>query len=281
VDAYEIIRSVIEHLLDNLPSLFVHVKTGEPALFPALTAAKQALEATGGKIICSLSTLPTWGPNRLALREDSKLYNTDKEKTLFKTENAAWRTLAGKMVESGIGCDFFMTPAAYIDLATVGHVSATTGGETFFYPTFVKERDSKKLIAEMSHTFHRETGYQALMKVRCSNGLQVTAYHGNFLQTGAASSDVEFGVIDEDKTLAVMFSHDGKLDPKVDAHFQSAVLYTTKSGERRVRCSNIVAGVVDQARDVVRWADQDAILGVLAREGIPPPHPPAPFISSH
>ncbi|CCX06652.1 Similar to Uncharacterized protein C4.03c; acc. no. Q9USS7 [Pyronema omphalodes CBS 100304] len=265
VDPYEA-RSVIEHLLDNLPSLFVHVKSGEPALFPALTVAKQALEATGGKIICSLSTLPTWGPNRLALREDSKLYNTDKEKTLFKTGNAAWRTLAGKMVESGIGCDFFMTPAAYIDLATVGHVSATTGGETFFYPNFVKERDSKKLIAELSHTFHRETGYQALMKVRCSNGLQVTAYHGNFLQTGAASSDVEFGVIDEDKTLAVMFSHDGKLDPKVDAHFQSAVLYTTKSGERRVRCSNIVAGVVDQARDVVRWADQDAILGVLARE---------------
>lgn len=32
------------------------------------------------------------------------------------------------------------------------------------------------------------------------------------------------------------FSYDGKLDPKLDAHFQCALLYTTASGERRVRC---------------------------------------------
>jgi protein transport protein SEC24 len=236
-------------------------------LLPALTACLSALEKTGGKIICSLSTLPTWGPNRLVLREDTKAYGTDKEKTLFKTEHVAWRTLAGKMVDAGVGVDFFLTPTAYIDVATIGHIAATTGGETFFYPSFVRARDSKKLADEISHTVHRDTGYQALMKVRCSNGLQVTAYHGNFLQHGPPSSDVEFGVIDEDKAVTVMFSHDGKLDPKLDAHFQSALLYTTKSGERRVRCSNIVAAVTDQVRDVVRWADQDAVLGVLSREG--------------
>lgn len=262
-------RSVIEDLLDKLPSLFIHIKSPEPALFPALTACRSALEKTGGKIICSLSTLSTRGPNRLVLREDSKVYNTEKEKSLFKTDSAAWRTLAGKMVECGVGVDFFLTPSAYLDVATTGHVSATTGGETFLYTNFVKERDTERLVAELSHAFHRNAGYQALMKVRCSNGLQVSAYHGNFLQLGASSADVEFGVIDEDKAVAIMFSHDGKLDPKVDAHFQSALLYTTKSGERRVRCSNVVAAVTDQPRETVRWADQDAVIGVLAREGMP------------
>jgi protein transport protein SEC24 len=253
--------------LDSLPRLFVHIKNPEPALLPALTASLLALEKTGGKIICSLSTLPTWGPDRLMLRDDSKIYNTEKEKMLFKTDNPAWRTCAGKMVEAGVGVDFFITPSAYVDIATIGHVSATTGGETFFYPNFVKDRDSKKLEDELSHAFHRGAGYQALMKVRCSNGLQVASYHGNFLQMGPSSADIEFGVIDEDKAIAVMFSHDGKLDPKVDAHFQSALLYTTKSGERRVRCSNVVAAVTEVARDAVRWADQDAVIGVLAREG--------------
>lgn len=103
------------------------------------------------------------------------------------------------------------------------------------------------------------------MKVRCSNGLQVSSYHGNFLQHSHAG-DVEFGTIDADKCISVMFSYDGKLDPKVDAHFQSALLYTTREGERRVRCSNVVAAVTEQGRDAVRWADQDAVLGVLARE---------------
>lgn len=231
-----------------------------------LATALQALEKTGGKIICSLATIPTWGPNRLVLREDTKLYNTDKEKSLFKTENPAWRNIAGKMVEAGVGIDFFLTPSAYIDVATIGHVSATTGGEMYLYPNFVLSRDIKKLGAELSHTLHRQTGYQALMKVRCSTGLQVNSYHGNFLQTGSPAADVEFGVVDEDKAMCVMFSHDGKLDSKVDAHFQSALLYTTKSGERRVRCSNVVGAVTEIARDAIRLADQDAVVSVLARE---------------
>ncbi|KAI5776855.1 hypothetical protein EDC01DRAFT_680536 [Geopyxis carbonaria] len=265
VDPYES-RNVIEPLLDSLPGLFIHIKNPEPALQPVLQAALQALQKTGGKIICSLATIPTWGPHRLVLREDSKLYGSEKEKQLFKTENQAWRQVAGKMVEAGVGVDFFLTPSAYIDVATIGHVSATTGGELYLYPNFVVSRDSHKLGAELSHAFHRTTGYQALMKVRCSTGLQVTAYHGNFLQVGGSAADVEFGTVDEDKAIAVMFSHDGKLDPQADAHFQSALLYTTQAGERRVRCSNTVAAVTEVARDAVRWADQDAVLGVLARE---------------
>ena len=53
----------------------------------------------------------------------------------------------------------------------------------------------------------------------------------------------------------------------MDAHFQSALLYTTTSGQRRVRCSNIVANVSETARDSMRLVDQDAVLAVLAKEG--------------
>lgn len=103
------------------------------------------------------------------------------------------------------------------------------------------------------------------MKVRCSNGLQISAYHGNFVQH-TFGADLEYGVIDADKALAVMFSYDGKLDPKLDAHFQSALLYTTASGERRVRCSNIVASVSDSAIEAMKLVDQDAVVSVIAKE---------------
>jgi len=82
----------------------------------------------------------------------------------------------------------------------------------------------------------RFDGYQALMKVRCSNGLQVSAYHGNFIQH-TFGADLEIGAIDADKALGVTFGYDGKLDSKLDAHFQSALLYTAADGQRRVRCS--------------------------------------------
>lgn len=124
-------------------------------------------------------------------------------------------------------------------------------------------------MQEIKHTVTRDTGYQALMKVRCSNGLQVSSYHGNFLQHNFGA-DLEFGVIDADKAMGVMFSYDGKLDSKLDAHFQSALLYTTATGERRVRCTNTVASVSEGASmDCMRFIDQDAVVSMIAREGTP------------
>lgn len=191
----------------------------------------------------------------------------DKEKLLFKTEHQVYIKLAQKMVDNGVGMDLFMGPSTYIDVATIGHLSASTGGDIFLYPNFVLSRDESKIVKDVTHLITRESGFQALMKVRCSNGLQVQGYHGNYQQKTFAS-DLEMGVVDADKSVAVIFSYDGKLDAKLDAHFQSALLYTTAAGERRVRVQNVVAAVTEVGREVIRFADQDAIITVLAKEGM-------------
>ncbi|KAF2835072.1 Sec23/Sec24 family protein-like protein [Patellaria atrata CBS 101060] len=260
-------KAVITALLSQIPSMFANIKNPEPALLPTITSALSALTTTGGKIICSLAALPTWGPGRLFLRDDGKVHGTDGEKKLFTTEHPGWRKIAQKMVETGVGVDFFLAAPSggYLDIATIGHASATTGGEVYYYPNFHAPRDTLRLSKEIKHTVTRETGFQALMKVRCSNGLQVSAYHGNFFHH-TFGADLEFGVIDADKAVGVMFSYDGKLDPKLDAHFQSALLYTTASGERRVRCSNIVASVSEGALEAMKFVDQDAVVNIIAKE---------------
>jgi protein transport protein SEC24 len=266
VDPYES-KAVISSLLTRLPQMFSTIKNPEPALLSTLNAAVAALESTGGKIFCSLSALPTWGPGRLFMRDDGKHPSGEPDKKLFSTEHPAWRKTAEKMVSVGVGVDFFLAAPSggYLDIATVGYVSATTGGESFYYPNFIAPRDNTRLSLEIKHAVTRETGYQALMKVRCSNGLQVSNYHGNFIQHtfGAA---LEIGVIDADKALGVTFGYDGKLDAKLDAHFQAALLYTAASGQRRVRCINVIAGVSENARDSIKFIDQDAVVSILAKE---------------
>jgi protein transport protein SEC24 len=260
-------KTVITSLLTQLPSMFAEVKHPEPALLPTLNSAVAALTATGGKIVCSLAALPTWGPGRLFMRDDGNVYNTDAEKKLLQTEHPGFKKTAEKMVQNGIGVDFFLAAPSggYLDIATIGHISAITGGEVFYYPNFHSPRDTLKLSKEIRHTVTRETGYQALMKVRCSNGLQVSAYHGNFYHHNFGA-DLEFGVIDADKAIVVMFSYDGKLDPKLDAHFQSALLYTAASGQRRVRCTNIVASVSANTGECMKFVDQDAVVNIIAKE---------------
>ncbi|EXJ92729.1 hypothetical protein A1O3_01281 [Capronia epimyces CBS 606.96] len=260
-------KSVITSLLQSIPTMFSNIKNPEPALLPTLNAALAALSSTGGKIICSLSTLPTWGPGRLHLRDDGKGRDTDAERRLFTTEHPGWKKTASAMVTAGIGVDFFLAAAGggYLDVATIGHLSRLTGGEMFFYPNFVSPRDSLKLKTEITHSVHRETGYQALMKVRCSNGLQVSSYYGSFLQH-TFGADLEIGTIDADKAIGVTFSYDGKLDTKLDAHFQAALLYTSATGQRRVRCINVVAGANEGAAETMRTVDQDAVVNIIAKE---------------
>ncbi|KAJ5888503.1 Sec23/Sec24 beta-sandwich [Penicillium taxi] len=266
VDPYES-KAVITSLLRRIPSIFTHVKNPEPVLLPTLNAAFAALQATGGKIICSIASLPTSGPGSLAVREDPKLHGTDAERKLFVTENADWKKTASRLAEAGVGVDFFIAAPSshYMDVATIGHVSGLTGGETFFYPNFLAPRDVLKVKKEIAHTVNRETGYQALMKVRCSNGLQVSSYHGNFVQH-TLGADLELGGIDADKAIGVIFSYDGKLAPKLDAHFQAALLYTSADGQRRVRCINIVASVNEGNMETLRFVDQDAVVAIIAKE---------------
>ncbi|KAK4930280.1 COPII coat Sec23p-Sfb3p heterodimer component, partial [Elasticomyces elasticus] len=260
-------RTEITNLLTALPNMFTLVKSPEPALLPALNAALAALTATGGKVICALSALPTFGPGRLTQRDDGKGRDTDAERKLFTTEHPGFKKTAHAMVSNGIGVDFFLASpgGAYMDVATIGHVARLTGGEVFYYGNFVAPRDSLKFMNEIERCVTRETGFQALMKVRCSNGLQVSGYHGAFLQH-TFGADLEIGTIDSDRAIAVSFSHDGKLDSKLDAHFQAALLYTSSTGQRRVRCINVVAGVNDGATDTMRTVDQDAVVAMIAKE---------------
>jgi protein transport protein SEC24 len=115
-------RTVITSLLSSLPRMFSEFKNPEPALLPTLNSAVAALAATGGKIICSLAALPTWGPGRLFLRDDGNVHNTDAEKKLLKTEHPGFIKVAEKMVQGGIGIDFFMAAPSggYLDIATIG-----------------------------------------------------------------------------------------------------------------------------------------------------------------
>ncbi len=102
--------------------MFSTIKNPEPALLSTLNSAVAALEKTGGKNICSLSALPTWGPGRLFLRDDGKHPGGEIDKKLFTTEHPAWRKVAERMASAGIGVDFFMAAPSggYLDIATIG-----------------------------------------------------------------------------------------------------------------------------------------------------------------
>ncbi|GAB7360429.1 hypothetical protein MBLNU230_g8384t2 [Neophaeotheca triangularis] len=262
-------RANITTLLQRMPTMFSSIRHAENALLPAMTAALAALDITGGKIICSLASMPTHGPGRLFPRDKGQSPNDDSEhmRQLLRTEHPQVLKTQAAMVKAGVGVDFFLSAPAggYMDLAAIGHLAEKTGGDTFYYPNWSYPRDALRLEKELSHTVQREQGFAALMKVRCSQGLQLAQYSGSFTQH-TFGADLELASVSEDSGVGVTFSYDGKLDPKLDAHFQAALLYTTATGERRVRCTNTVASVTPSPAESMRFVDQDAVLTIMAKE---------------
>lgn len=83
---------------------------------------------------------------------------------------------------------------------------------------------------------------------------------------------MEFGTVDADKAICVTFEHASRLDDRQYAFIQSAILYTTVTGERRVRVHNLALRVVSLAGNVFQFADMDATVSYMVREGEKPVH---------
>jgi protein transport protein SEC24 len=79
---------------------------------------------------------------------------------------------------------------------------------------------------------------------------------------------LEFGLIDEGKAFGAVLKHEGgRLDEKQPAFVQVAILYTTTSGERRVRCLNMSFTTTSLIGNVFRFADLDASVTIFFKEG--------------
>lgn len=264
-------RAAVENLLDQLPALFHNEHNVMPhAVFAsAVQAAALALKSTGGKVTVFQSSLPSLGLGVLKNRDDPKIYGQEREKGLFQPQDTFYTQLGTSCVQAGVSVDLWLIPAIstpYMDVATIGVLSALTGGDTHYLPDFDAQLHSVQFMHDFKHAIYREQGYRAALRVRCSNGLSVEDHYGNFNMSNA--TDVELANINADTTVGIALKHDGKLPENKPVYFQCALLYTTAQGQRRVRVHNLSLNVGATANPVFKLADLDTSLNFIIKRNI-------------
>ncbi|WOL14443.1 protein transport protein Sec24-like [Canna indica] len=258
-------RRSLEQLLENIPSMFENNKVADSAFGAAIKAGFLALKPTGGKLLVFQSVLPSVGVGALSSREAEGRTNVSaSEKEVHKLFQPADKTLKTMAIEfaeyqARIRClvcvDVFITTQTFVDIASVSVVPRTTGGQVYYYYPFSALSDPGKLYNDLRWNISRPQGFEAVMRVRCSQGLQVQEYFGNFCKR--IPTDIDLPGIDSDKTIMVTFKHDDKFQENSECTFQCALLYSTVYGQRRIRVINLSLPCTSMLSNLFRSADLD------------------------
>lgn len=259
-------RVLLEALLDSIPTSFGRNGIVDSATGPALQAAFLLMNHVGGKLMLFQAGAPSVGIGRIKARDNPALYGTDKEASLRTPDDAFYKKFSAEASRFQICLDVFAAGSTYMDLPSLGALTRYTGGQIYHYPGFAADRDGLKMGAEICRNLKREVAWEAVMRIRCSKGLRVSAFHGHFF---IRSTDLlALPCCDADKTYAIEITHEETVLSGQVAYIQAALLYTSSGGERRIRVHTMALPIVGDLLDLYKACDAGATVALLAKASV-------------
>nr|XP_023914627.1 protein transport protein Sec24-like At4g32640 isoform X2 [Quercus suber] len=240
-------RQHLELLLESIPTMFLENRTAESA-FGAATKS------------CHQLALVPFLQEKLkeeltSLQGRSIVLDFQEAHKLLQPTDETLKAMAIEFAEYQVCVDVFITTQTYVDIASIAVIPRTTGGQVYYYYPFSAVSDPAKLYNDLRWNVTRPQGFEAVMRVRCSQGIQVLEYDGNFCKR--MPTDVDLPGIDCDKTIMVNLKHDDKLKDGSECAFQCALLYTTVNGQRRIRVTTLSLPCTSILSNLFRSADLD------------------------
>lgn len=81
------------------------------------------------------------------------------------------------------------------------------------------------------------------------------------------TTDVEMCAVDSNQAISVEIKHDDKLNEQEGAFVQVAVLFTSVSGQRRLRIHNLALNCCTQLADLFRNCELDTFINYMSKFG--------------
>ncbi|GJN89405.1 hypothetical protein Rhopal_002385-T1 [Rhodotorula paludigena] len=260
-------KAGLENLLSRLNDMFVETHNTGNALGAGLQAAFKLISHVGGKVVALSASLPNMGPGALKNREDSKVLGTPKESALLQAQTGWYKTFAIECSRSQVSVDMWLFSSAYTDVATLSGLPRYTGGQTYYYPSFnaARSEDALKFAHEFGTVIADPICLEAVMRVRASRGIRMSAFHGNFF---VRSTDLlSLPAVPMDQSYAIEIQIEDPISAPFVV-FQTAVLHTTAFGERRIRVVTLALPTTSSISEVYASVDQIALATLLANKAV-------------
>nr|XP_018670361.1 protein transport protein Sec24A isoform X1 [Ciona intestinalis] len=266
-------KSLVQDLLHQLPLLHTVDAEGEidtySALGAALEVAKKLIGASGGRVTVFQQAIPSIGPGMLKKREDPNARAGEQSTTALNPSTDYYKKLALDCSAQQVAIDFFFFNSQYIDIATLSCASRFSAGDMHYYPslhTVHNPIEAERLSRDLERYLSRKIGFESVMRIRCTKGLAIHTFHGNFF---VRSTDLlSLANINPDAGYAVNLSIEDPLTDLSAVCFQAALLYTTSKGERRIRVHTLCIPVVKSPAEVFNSVDCVAVISLLSKMAV-------------
>lgn len=194
--------------------------------------------------------------------------------------------LAARAAATQISFDMFLCGSVFLDAATTTVLANCTGGQVRQFSGFrrretsptdpeISQAEISMMVTEATESlcshfwalFRRNIGTEAVLKVRCSQGLRPSLYYGSC--HNRSGLDVDLPLIDSDKSIMVNLIHDGPpMKGGSDVYVQCAMVYTNTRLQRRIRVHTLCLPVSAEIGVVFRHLDLDTVTNVLLRNAV-------------
>ncbi|XP_011181486.2 protein transport protein Sec24A isoform X2 [Zeugodacus cucurbitae] len=260
-------KELVKDLLKQLPKRFADTHDPGSALGSALQVAYKLMQASGGRVTVFQTCLPNKGPGSLEPREDPN-NRSAKDVAHLNPATDFYKRFALECSGYQIAVDLFLLNQQYSDMATISGISKYSGGCVHHFPLYQKTKP--QIVDSVRQCFKRylvrKIGFEAVMRIRCTRGLQVHTFHGNFF---VRSTDLlSLPNVNPDAGYGMQISYEESLSEAKTVCFQAALLYTNSEGERRIRVHTICLPVTASLPEVMHAADTEAIIGLLSKMAV-------------
>lgn len=260
---------LVEQLMQSLPGLHANKTSTGSCLGSAMEAARVMLGNMGGRLTIFQASRPNGGVGTLPMRDDPALRGTSKEGTLLNMGTDFYKKFAVDASRAQIGCDLFLFNETYIDMASLAQAAKFGAGMVFYYPRFKSTLPpmAEKIKKDLSHYLTKPTGLEAVLRLRCTRGIVMDVFHGHFfvrsqdllcLPNASPDNGISFNLtLEEDLPEAQPF-----------CFFQTALLYTSGSGQRRIRVHTYALPTTSDLADVFNGIDSQCMASLLTKMAV-------------
>ncbi|CAM9100724.1 unnamed protein product [Ectocarpus fasciculatus] len=254
----------------------------------ALRATVDCLDGIGGRVFLMAQSPADVGAGAVSRgREEGGLYGGDKEFRMYQPApdvgkdvaavmtGVFYKALAKDCAARQVCVDLMLWSNGrvreFYDAGTIGMVSRVTGGRvTCLRGGEPGDRDTESHLREQLTGALRDHAYsasEAILKVRCTAGFSCTQRLGPGVEN--MPGELEVANITPHHTIVCRLEHDGrKLEEGGMVYVQSALLYTSTSGQRRVRCHTLGLPVTGLLPNIFRSTDVETVSAVMARQAV-------------